>query len=279
MMEKLTTPSVVRRILCQYGVSLQKSLGQHFLVDANVLQCILEAIPASAEDRVIEIGAGIGTLTVALAPQVGKLFAVEIDPRLIPILQENVSPFPNVKIVHADFQDLKLAEFGEDLVIVGNLPYGITSEVLLKLVRERGSVSRAVFTVQWEVGEKLVARPGPNTTRLAVHLRAYYEVELLRKVSRTVFFPPPEVDGALVRLFRLPSPAITATEEAFARTLALAFQQRRKTLRHILAKHFSAALAEEILKELELDPRIRAEALDIQQWDQLALALSARGLL
>lgn len=278
-MEKLTTPSVVRRILCEYGLTLHKSLGQHFLVDANVLQCIVDAIEASREDRIVEVGAGLGTLTGALAPRVEKLYAVEIDARLIPLLTQNVRDFSNVQIIHADFQDLKLAEFGENLVVVGNLPYSITSDILLKLVRERKSVRRAVFTVQWEVGEKLVAPPGPKITRLGLHLRAYYEMKLVRKIPRTVFFPPPEVDGALIQLWRTPSPKITVEEEAFERTLALVFQERRKTLRHVLAKRFSPALAEEIMGELGVTPRIRAEALELGQWDRLALALSRRGLL
>lgn len=273
-MPSLTSPSAIREILAQNGIRLKKTLGQHFLADANVLERIVEAIGPKATETVVEVGAGIGTLTVALAPKVKKLFAVEIDPRLIPILQENTQAFGNVQVLAADFLELSLREFGKDLLLVGNLPYAITSEVLLKLVREREAVARAVFTVQWEVGEKLVAPPGPKVNRLGVHLRAYFQVELLRKISRTVFFPPPEVDGALVRIVRLSEPRISVPEEIFERTLALVFGHRRKTLRQALTAHFPPALADKILAELGLDPRVRGEALDLEDWDRLARRLS-----
>lgn len=273
-MSSLTSPSAIREILARNGIKLKKSLGQHFLADANVLERVVETIEPKATETVVEVGAGIGTLTVALAPKVKKLFAVEIDPRLIPILRENTQGFGNVQVLAMDFLRLSLGEFGEELIVVGNLPYAITSEVLLKLIREREAVTRAVFTVQWEVGEKLVAPPGPKVSRLGVHLQAYFQVELLRKISRTVFFPPPEVDGALVRIVRLSQPRISAPEEIFERTLALVFRHRRKTLRQALASHFSPALVDRILAEVGLDPRVRGEALELEAWDRLAQSLS-----
>ena len=273
-MASLTSPSAIREILAQHGIRLKKSLGQHFLADANVLERVLEAIEPKATETAVEVGAGIGTLTVALAPKVKKLFAVEIDPRLIPILREQTQGLANVQVLATDFLDVPLRDLGDELLLVGNLPYAITSEVLLKLIREREVVRRAVFTVQWEVGEKLVAPPGPKVNRLGVHLRAYFQVELLRKISRTVFFPPPEVDGALVRILRLPRPRIAAAEEIFERTLALVFGHRRKTLRQALASHFPPELVDEILGGLGLDPRVRGEALDLEDWDRLSLKLS-----
>ncbi len=271
---KLTSPTVVRDVLARQGIRLRKELGQHFLVDENVLHRIVEAIEPAPEDVVVEVGAGLGTLTVALAPHVGRLYAVEIDERLVPLLRDHVAPFAHVVVVPGDFRGLALAEFGERLVVVGNLPYGITSEVLLKLVRER--VGRAVLMVQAEVGEKLLAPPGPEASRLGVHLRAYYDVELVRKVARAVFFPPPEVDSVLIKLHKRLSPRTTVPDEVLEQTLALVFSARRKTLRRLLSDRFSSQEAERILDEVGLDGRVRGEALDFADLDRLAHVLWKR---
>lgn len=277
-MERLTSPSVIRGLLEAHGIELRKGLGQHFLADANVLERIVEAIAPSPGDVAVEVGAGIGTLTLALAPKVRELWAVEVDPRFIPLLRFHLEPFPHVRVLNQDFRELALASLGKDLLVVGNLPYGITSAVLLKLIRERESVARAVFTVQWEVGEKLVAPPGPEITRLALHLRTYFEVELLRRIPKTVFFPPPEVDGALVRLRRLPRPWVSLSEDVWEKTLALAFSHRRKTLRRVLLSFLSAGEVDALLAELGLDPRVRAEALDFPELEKLGRALARLGL-
>lgn len=247
-------------------------------MDENILGKIVDLTEARGNEAAVEVGAGVGTLTVALAPRVRTLAAVEVDPRLIPLLREQVASFPNVTVVRADFRALALQEFGERLLVVGNLPYGITSEVLLKLIREREAVDRAVFMVQREVAEKLVAPPGPEVTRLGVHLRAYYAAEVLRKVPRTVFFPPPEVDSALIWLRQLPTPRVTAPEEALEWTLAVLFSARRKTLRRALLGRVPAAEVDRLLAELGLDPRIRGEALPLGAMDRLAQALDRAGL-
>ncbi|MCR4391934.1 MAG: 16S rRNA (adenine(1518)-N(6)/adenine(1519)-N(6))-dimethyltransferase RsmA [Candidatus Acetothermia bacterium] len=275
---KLTSPTAVRDLLSSRGIRLRSELGQHFLVDENILGKIVDLTEAQGDEAAVEVGAGVGTLTVALAPRVRTLAAVEVDPRLIPLLREQVASFPNVTVVCADFRALTLQDFGERLLVVGNLPYGITSAVLLKLVREREVMDRAVFMVQREVAEKLVAPPGPEVTRLGVHLRAYYEVEVLRKVPRTVFFPAPEVDSDLIRLRRLPTPRVTAPEEALEWTLAVLFSARRKTLRRALLGRLPAAEVDRLLAELGLDPQVRGEALPLGAMDRLAQALDRAGL-
>ncbi len=277
-MEKLTSPSVIRSLLAAYGVTLRKSLGQHFLADANVLARIVAAI-LPAEEKVVEVGAGIGTLTVALAPHVRELWAVEVDSRLIPILQAQVQPFSHVHVIAGDFRTLDLGGLGKGLLVVGNLPYGITSELLLKLIRERENVARAVLTVQWEVGEKLVASPGPQAGRLGVHLRTYFAVDLLRKIPKTAFFPPPEVGGALVSLRKLPQPRVSLPDEQWEKTLALAFSHRRKTLRRVLISILPPAQADALLAELGLDSKVRGEALDFPELERLGAALSRLGVL
>ncbi|QAA76548.1 MAG: SSU rRNA (adenine(1518)-N(6)/adenine(1519)-N(6))-dimethyltransferase [Candidatus Bipolaricaulis sibiricus] len=267
---KLTSPTVLRDLLARHGVHLRSELGQHFLADENTLARIVEATEAQEDETAVEVGAGAGTLTCALAPRVRDLVAVEVDRRLIPVLEETTAAHPNVRMVCSDFRELSLGALGRELLLVGNLPYGITSDVLVKVIREREEVARAVFMVQWEVGEKLVAPPGPEASRLGVHLRAYFDVKVVRKVPRTVFFPPPEVDSALIRLRKLAQPRITVPEDAFERTLALVFSSRRKTLRRVLLGQLPAAEVDRILTEVGLDPRVRGEALSLETLDRLA---------
>lgn len=278
MKRKLTSPMVLRDLLAQYGIRLRSALGQHFLVDENTLARVVAATEAHPEETAVEVGAGVGTLTCALAPRVRGLVAVEVNRRLIPVLEETTAAHPNVRILRGDFRAFPLRSFGERLLVVGNPPYGITSDVLVKIIREREAVERAVFMVQAEVGRKLVAPPRPEASRLGVHLGAYFEVEVVRKVPPAVFFPPPEVDSALIRLRQLPAPRVTAPEEALEWTLAVLFSARRKTLRRALLGRVPAAEVDRLLAELRLDPRIRGEALPLGAMDRLAQALDRAGL-
>ncbi|MEW6216714.1 MAG: 16S rRNA (adenine(1518)-N(6)/adenine(1519)-N(6))-dimethyltransferase RsmA [Candidatus Bipolaricaulota bacterium] len=278
MERKLTSPTVLRDLLARHGVRLRSELGQHFLVDENTLARIVELVEAQGDETAVEAGAGAGTLTCALAPRVREFVAVEVDRRLIPVLEETTASHPNVRILRGDFRELSLASLGREILLVGNLPYGITSDVLVKVIREREAVERAVFMVQAEVGAKLVAPPGPEASRLGVHLRAYFDVEVVRKVPRTVFFPPPDVDSALIRLRKLPRPRATAPEEALERTLALIFSSRRKTLRRALLGQLPVEEVGRILTEVGLDPRVRGEALPLEAVDRLALALHSSGV-
>jgi len=273
MERKLTSPTVLRDLLARHGVRLRPELGQHFLVDEHILARALDLVEARGDETAVEVGAGVGTLTVALAPRVRELVAVEVDRRLIPVLAEATAAHPNVRVIHGDFRELPLTSLGKGILLVGNLPYGITSDVLVKLIREREQVERAVLMVQWEVGGKLVAPPGAEASRLGVHLRAYFDVEVARKVPRTVFFPPPEVDSALLRLRRLAQPRVAAPEEALEHALALVFSSRRKTLRRALLGEFPVQEVDRILTGSGLDPRVRGEALPLEALDRLALAL------
>lgn len=275
---QLIRPSELRALLSRHGIRLRGGLGQHFLVDGNILSHIVAAIRDTGGKRAVEVGAGVGTLTCALAPHLERLWAVEVDPRLIPILREQVAPWPQVEVVQADFLDLSLARFGEDLLVVGNLPYQITSPVLLKLIREREAVAWGVFLVQREVGEKLAAPPGPRASRLGVHLRAYYELELLRRVPRTAFYPPPEVESLLIRLRKLPRPLISSPPATFEATLKLVFSGRRKSLRRVLRTLLPRKDVEALLLDLKIDPLLRGEALDIPELDELARELEERGV-
>ncbi len=275
----LTSPSAIREILSRRGIRLKKELGQHFLADGNVLRKILAAIDPKGDEIAVEVGAGIGTLTCALAPRVRRLYAVEIDRRLVSILRDHCTGFSNVQVIPGDFLELPLESLDSGLLVAGNLPYAITSEVLLKLVREREQVSRAVFLIQWEVARKLVAPPGPERSRLGVHLSAYYGLELLFRVPRGAFFPPPEVDGGVVRLVRLAEPRISTPEKVFEEALRVLFSARRKTLRRVLSSRFGREAAEALIAELGLDPGVRAESLPLEALDRIAAWLHSRGLL
>lgn len=212
----LASPTVFRDVPAWYGVRLRQELGQRFLADANTLRRVVELAAPRGDETAVEAGA----LTVVLAPHVQELVAVEVDRRLIPVLEETSACLPNGRIVHRDFRDVSLPSLGKGFLLVGNLPYGITSDVLLKVLREGQTVDRALFMVQREVGEKLVAPSGPERSRLGVHLQAYFDLAVVRKVLRTVFFLPPKVVSALVRLQKLTQPRITVREDWFERTLA-----------------------------------------------------------
>ncbi len=266
--------SDLKALLDRHGIRLKKSLGQHFLVDGNILRRIAETIWNQGRDHLVEVGAGVGTLTQLIAPRAARLWAVEVDGRLIPLLRERLAPWPQVEVIQADFLALELAELGRELLVVGNLPYRITSGVLLKLIRERQVVSGGVFLVQEEVAAKLVAPPGHAASRLGIHLRAYYEVEIVRRVPRTAFFPRPEVDSALIVLGKLPAPRISSPPDAFERTLALVFSGRRKTLRRALAARLPREEVDRLLGRLGLDPKARGEALPLEELDRLAAALA-----
>ncbi|MGC9529802.1 MAG: 16S rRNA (adenine(1518)-N(6)/adenine(1519)-N(6))-dimethyltransferase RsmA [Candidatus Bipolaricaulaceae bacterium] len=275
--EMVISPAALSRLLQRRGVRLRKELGQHFLVDEEVRRCIVEAAAPAEGEAAVEVGAGVGTLTLPVARLVGRLWAVEVDPRLAAILREHLRAFRNVEVVEGSFLDLGLAALGQDLLVVGNLPYQITSLTLAKLLRERGAVGRAVLMVQREAAGKLLAPPGPRTSRLGVHLSAYFHLELVRRVPCSAFFPPPDVDGAVIRLARLAQPRIQAPEETFARLLGSLYGARRKTVRRALAISLPRRQVDQLLAKADIDPRVRGEALPLAALDRLAQAIAESG--
>ncbi|MFO8034110.1 MAG: 16S rRNA (adenine(1518)-N(6)/adenine(1519)-N(6))-dimethyltransferase RsmA [Candidatus Bipolaricaulota bacterium] len=270
---QLTSARFLRRLLAEHDIRLSQALGQHFLADANILSKMVQACTLEGHEPVVEVGAGVGTLTLALAPHAGRLWAVEKDQQLIPILREHVRSCETVEVVRADFRHVELAVLGQELVIAGNLPYGITSEVLLKLIRERTAVCRAVLMVQQEVGQRLVQDPGPHASRLGVHLSAYYDLQVLRRVPRTAFYPPPEVNSVLLSLRRLSSSRIQSSPEAFEQVLKALFGARRKTACNALSKLASRQLVTQALTVLGRHPSVRGEALSVEEVDALAQRL------
>ncbi|MGQ9476981.1 MAG: 16S rRNA (adenine(1518)-N(6)/adenine(1519)-N(6))-dimethyltransferase RsmA [Candidatus Bipolaricaulia bacterium] len=283
----LTTPSKIARLLEEHGLRLKKALGQHFLCDENILQKILSAAELSPNDLVIEPGAGLGTLTLALASRAGKVIAVELDPKLAQILQENVaaSGFTNIEILQGDFLGLDLAGLIAasrlpKAKVVGNLPYQITSPILEMLMAARTHLASAVLMVQQELAERIIASPGPGASALGVQLQAVADVELIAKVPRTVFFPPPEVDSTLIKLTFLAQSRIEADPELFSRVVRAAFNLRRKTIKQALIRSPFSALQEGLvlmaLEEAGIEPKRRGESLSLEEFDRLTQAISAR---
>ncbi len=303
----LANPSYVRDLLARHKIRLKKSLGQHFLVDENILKKIATAAQLTKEDIVVEIGAGIGTLTQELAQRAGRVIAVEIDRRLIPLLEEHLRPFPNVVIVQQDFLQFDLRSValhdlspgpsparGEEfpplgkgdrglghtkLSIVGNLPYNVTAPILEKLIEAHGILKSATLLMQHEVAEKLCAAPGSrDATALTIFVQSFADVQKLFSVSRYVFFPKPEVDSALVRVEFCERPKFCAPEGLFFKVVRAAFNLRRKTLKQALTRSPLLSLPQEIalqaLTRAQLDLQRRGETLSLEEFDRLAQALA-----
>ncbi len=307
----LTSPSYVRDLLAQHKIRLKKSLGQHFLVDENILKKIVTAARLTREDIVIEIGAGLGTLTQELARRAGRVIAVEIDDRLIPLLQEHTRSYPNVTVVHQDFLQFDLYaqaltppqpphpstplpqreeglgvrakrgswSEGHKLAIVGNVPYSVTAPILEKLVEAHKVLQSATLLVQLEVAEKLCAQPGTrDANAITIFIQSFAKIQRLFSVSRHVFFPVPDVDSALVRLEFYEHPQFRAPEELFFRVVRAAFNLRRKTLKQSLTRSPLLALSHETalraFERAQIDPHRRGETLSLEEFDRLAQALA-----
>lgn len=280
---KLTSPSHIRRILLQFGLRPDTQKGQHFLCDHNVLEKTLQAAELSAEECALEIGSGIGTLTYALAARVYKVLTFEMDTRLIPVIQYNLQEHDNVRLIHGDFLRQNLPQliretFGDiPFKVVANIPYGITSPVLERLFGVARGWTRAVLMIQREVAERLIAQPGTSAySAISVFAQYHSQVEIVHRVPRTVFYPSPEVDSAIVRFTPLPRRLPQAIERQLFRVVRAAFGQRRKTLLNALSSGLALPRqqVEELLQRHSIDPLRRGETLSIHEFIALAKTLS-----
>lgn len=278
----LVTPSGLRAALSAAGLRLRPSRGQHFLVNRHVLDRILSSAGIETCDTVLEVGAGVGTLTVALARSGARVTAVEVDGRFIPVLRAVCAPYPNVRIVHADAMTLvpeMLPEAPE--AVVANLPYAIASPLLINLL-EAGLGRRFVVMVQHEVAGRIVAPPGGKSYGLlSVAVQARAAAAIVARVPRSAFFPPPEVNSAIVRLEVREEPAVPRPLMPVLTAAArAAFGQRRKMLRSALQSirgtPLTAAAVEELCRAAGVDPRRRGESLSLSEFSLLARALGDR---
>lgn len=284
-MTDLATLAGTAHVLRAYGIRPRKRFGQHFLVSRAVLDRLLDAAALTPRDGVLEVGAGIGTLTAALAPRVRAVVAVEVDEALLPALRAHTAAWPTVAVVAGDIMRLDLAALAGGLPpprkVVSNLPYNIASPLLVALLQPALGFVRCVVTVQREVADRLTAAPGTTSygaLSVAVQYRAAASV--VARVPPGAFFPPPDVDSAIVLLEPRPAPPVdVGDEELFARVVRAAFGQRRKTLRNALAAGLAVppARAEAACRAAGLDPGRRGETLDLAAFAGLTRALLSAG--
>lgn len=273
------TATRIRDLARRHGFRPSQALGQNFVVDPNTIRRIVRLAQIRPEDRVLEIGAGLGALTVALAEQAASVIAVEIDRRLLPALGEVVGDLPNVEVVAGDAMGLDYRGLlaGRPHRLVANLPYNIATPLVADLLAGVPEVVDLVVMVQREAGERLVAPPGSKVYG-AVSVRVAYhcEARLLGRVPPTVFWPVPAVESVLVRLTRRPSPVEVDPTELMT-VVQAAFGQRRKTIRNSLVSvlHRPPSEVEAALAAAGIDPAARAETVGLAAFARLAKALTA----
>ncbi len=286
----IATPTRTREILEKHGFSFKKSLGQNFLIDTNILHNIVAAAELSKETAVIEIGPGIGALTEQLCRAAGKVLAIEIDQRLLPILSDTLAPYDNVEVVHGDVLKLDVRRLIEERLagydrvsVVANLPYYVTSPILMKLLEERLPLEQIVVMIQKEVADRIAAKPGSKDYgSLSVAAQFYAVPQVVLTVPASVFIPRPNVDSAVLKLTVRERPAVdVADEQMFFRVVRASFAQRRKTLiNNLIANLFGKErkeLAHKVLEQTAIDPSRRGETLTIEEFARLTDAVVAVG--
>ena len=269
-------------MLKAYGLHPRRRFGQHFLISRRVLDRLLETAALTSQEGVLEIGAGIGTLTVPLAEVAGGVVAVEIDQDLLPALRDAVARFSGVTVVQGDAMSLDLPRLVAPLPLprkaVSNLPYNIASPLIVTLLERPLGFTRMVFTVQREVAERLAAAAGGKdygALSVAVQYRA--AARIVMRVPSTAFYPPPDVESAVVLLEVRPKPAVHVDDEAvFFRVVRGAFAHRRKTLRNTLAGalDLDPAIVDAATKQAGIDPTRRGETLTLDEFASLSQSMA-----
>jgi 16S rRNA (adenine1518-N6/adenine1519-N6)-dimethyltransferase len=257
-------------LLDAYNIAPKKSLGQNFLHDPNTLEKIIDAAEISPEDTLLEIGPGTGALTVGLAQSAGQVVAVEIDERMLPILGRQLGDFHNVQVHHGDFLKLDLADLVGDkpYTVVANLPYYITNLILRKLLESSHKPRRLVITIQAEVAERIVAKPG-DMSILAVSVQFYGTPKIVTRLNPAVFYPRPEVFSAVLRVDIHPHNLYDVPDDkTFFKVVRAGFSQKRKQLKNALSAGLalSHSQTESILMAAQIDPMRRAETLALPDW-------------
>lgn len=282
-MENLSNISVIRDVLSRHGFSFSKGLGQNFLINPTVCPRMAEMGNAQPGWGMIEIGAGVGVLTAELASRADKVVCIEIDSRLLPILDETLAEFDNIKIVNEDVLKVDLHKLIAEefpnmpVAVCANLPYYITSPIIMNLLESRLPISSLTVMVQKEAAQRICALPGSREVgAVSIAVRYYCEPQVLFQVSRGSFMPAPDVDSTVIRLDIRREPAVQVEkEENFFRVVKAAFSQRRKTLANTLSSGLgiSKPQATELLDRAGVASNLRAEQLAMQQFADIANAL------
>ena len=276
---QIANKEVTLHILKTFGIRLQKKLGQNFLIDSDVVEQIVEAADIQPGEQVLEIGPGIGTLTQGLAEAGAAVTSVELDRHLIDILAKTLAGYDNVRVIHGDFLKLDISReipTGR-CKIIANLPYYITTPIIMRILEERMPVDLLVTMVQKEVAERMVARPGTKEYgALSVAVQYYTEPEIVFIVPPTAFIPSPAVESAVIRcVIRKQPPVEVRQEKMFFRVVKAAFSQRRKTLQNCLkAAGLPAETASLVLETAGIDGSRRGETLSLSEFAAVANAWS-----
>lgn len=284
---KLYEPSIIKLIKNKYGFRFSKSLGQNFLTDKSVIDGIVEGAGITERDLVIEIGPGIGTLTQAAAEKAGRVIAVEIDSNLAEIMKFTLDGLTNVKIINDNILKTDLAKIIEEeqgdlehVKVLGNLPYYITTPIIMKLLEERVKCESMTVMMQKEVADRLIAGPGSKIYGAASVAVQYYSiVNHVLDVSKASFMPQPKVDSAVLRLDIRKTPAAQPKDEKhYFSVVRAAFGQKRKTLLNSLGSTGAPKeIIGEALEEAGIDKKRRAETLSLDDFERLSDALQSRG--
>jgi len=266
-------PLPVQSMLRDYGLKPQKGLGQNFLVDELYLERIVQAADVNRTDTVLEIGAGLGSLTRHLANSAGNVAAVEIDQHLFPALKKVVKPFDNVRLVQGDFMEMDIASLvtTDGYKVVANIPYYLTSNLIRRLMEANVRPSMVVLTVQKEVAQRICAKPG-KLSLLALGVQVYGEPRIAFIIPKGAFYPVPQVDSATLVIDLFPQPCVSAQQiDDFFLLTKAGFAQKRKMLHNALAgaPGINHEQAGELLAQAGIDPNRRAQTLKIEEWEIL----------
>ena len=284
-MEKLSNPKKTIEVIQKYQFDFQKKFGQNFLIDGRVLEKIMDAADIGAEDFVLEIGPGIGTMTQYLAERARQVMAVEIDRNLIPILSETLSDYDNVEILNADILKIDLRKTveeknqGKPIKVVANLPYYITTPIIMELFESEIPVDNITVMVQKEVADRMQAQPGTKDYgALSLAVQFYAEPYIVANVPPNCFMPRPKVGSAVIRLTRHQNPPVEVkNKKLLFQLIRASFNQRRKNLQNGIKNFsglsFSKEEVADALEQIGVSPTIRGEALSLEQFAELCSLL------
>ncbi len=271
-----------KEVLASYNMSAKKKFGQNFLIDSGVLEGIVEAAGVTEDDCVLEIGPGIGSLTQYLAEAAGRVVAVEIDKTLLPVLDDTLSEYDNVTIINNDVLKVDITEVvneynqGRPIKVVANLPYYITTPIIMKLFESGAPIESITVMVQKEVADRMSAGPGnKDYGSLSLAVGFYAEAQAVMDVPPSSFIPQPKVGSAVVKLVRCDEPRVSVKDEKFMFAIIRdAFNQRRKTLSNAISNgaelHVSRQQVTDALKTMGIDERARGETLTLAQFAELS---------
>ena len=269
------SPKKMQELLSKNGFNFKKMFGQNFIIDENIIQSIIRKADIDKDTLVLEIGPGAGSLTYLLSDAAKEVVCLEIDTNLKPILEDVLKDKQNVSIYFEDFLKANVQEVLEEhsykkLYVVANLPYYITTPIVMKIIEDKIPVDRLVIMVQKEVGDRFKATPGSKDySSLSVFLNYYFDITKLLDVSRNVFLPKPNVDSIVIQMKRKEILEILTNEQFFFQLIRSSFHQKRKTLRNNL-RSYDLVQIEEVLRKFNLDLNVRAEQIPIHVFVEIA---------